>query len=338
MAANPPTVTVCVPTIGRAATLEATLESVRRQTFADYELILLDNAAPEGVAARLDEYARSDSRAKVLRSPTRIPMFENFQRGIDAASGRYLAYFHDDDIYADDFLARHVDLLEANPHVAFAGGNCTIIDAEGQFMSDRALIRRTEVWSGWRYITEVFSIGNNIFPMQSIMFRRAALGPQTFDSGRGAHFTDYFILMRLAENADVGLIDARLLQLRTHDGQASRSLTANVELRLRTRLFEEYADGLLARRPERAEEIRKLRRQVSSARRSAAVWMWLQATDRRRASDARWALEGSALDVFIRGFLGLLDRSGLARLVRSKGSRRYIRSVAFSIVGRGRGR
>ena len=42
-----PLVTVCVPTIGRAAYLRQTLESLAEQTYQNYEVLVLDNASPD---------------------------------------------------------------------------------------------------------------------------------------------------------------------------------------------------------------------------------------------------------------------------------------------------
>ena len=328
--------TICVPTIGRLATLSSTLASVQEQSHANCEVLILDNATPPAARAILDQYCKTDRRARLLSSTTRLSMFDNFQRGVDAAQGRYLAFFHDDDVYAVDFVTQHVRLLESHPAAAFAGANCTVIDGAGRLVSDRGLIRRTEVWPGWRYIREVYTLGNNVFPMQSVMLRRELLGPKTFDPSRGVHFSDYLLLMRLAESHDVGLIDARLLQLRTHDDQASRGLPASEALLLRTRLFEQYANELTARWPARAAEILKLRQRVSPARRSAAIWMWLTATDEEQAGDARAALKGPGLDGWLGRGMHFADRIGISRVIRNGGARRRIRSVAYSLIGRSR--
>lgn len=318
------------------ATLKASLESVRLQSYSNCEVLLLDNATLPDARAVLEEYSQADSRVRILRSPTRISMFENFQRGVNAAVGRYLTFFHDDDVYAEDFVIQQVKLMEAHPEAAFAGGNCTVIDASGRSIADRVLIRRTEVWSGWRYICTIFSLGNNIFPMQSIMFRRELLGPETFDPSSGVHFTDYLILMRLAENHDVGLVKERLLRLREHDDQASQKLSAVAGLQLRTQLFLNYADELSARWPGRAPEIEDLRRRIAPARRSAALWMWLNATNAQRAADARSALDGPGPNAWLRSVLSFADRSGLSGAIRNSRVRRRLRSVAYRIAGRSR--
>ena len=331
-----PLVTICVPTIGRMATLDATLRSLARQSYAECEILLLDNAAPSDAQELLDAFVRSDSRARVLSMQTRLPMFDNFQRGVDAAKGKYLTYFHDDDVYAEEFVAHHVAFLEAHPSAAFSGSNCTVIDGEDRTIANRDLIRKTELWDGWRYIGALFALGNNVFPMQTIMFRRSLLGADTFDPSHGVHYSDYFILMRLAEEHDVGLISERLLELRAHGDQASQRLAGEEALQLRTRLFYDYCEELLLRWPARAGEIKQLRLKVPRARRLAAVWMWLSAQNADRAAAARATLEGRGLDRWLRRGLSLADRSGASRAFRNARVRRRLQEIVYSLVPRSR--
>jgi glycosyltransferase involved in cell wall biosynthesis len=331
-----PTITVCVPTAGRSATLLLeTIASIRHQEFDDYEVLLLDNASPPDARAAIAEYAAADQRVEVLRTTQRIEMFDNFERGVKAARGRYVSFFHDDDVYGARFLSDHVHLLDANASVAFSGSNCTVVDAEGRLIGDRGLIRNTAVWGGWRYIEAVFDLGNNMFPMQSSVFRRDALPPRMFASAKGVHYTDFFMFMRLAEEHDVGLISGRLMKMRSHDEQASRQLGVDQSLDLRTNLFYGYCDELLERRPARIAEIAGLRRRVALARRSAALWMWLFAKDDSQAAESRVAFAKCGTNRWLGYTLAAADRLGVWRsIVRRAGVQRRLRAAAYAIVAR----
>jgi len=229
-----------------------------------------------------------------------------------------------------------VAFLEEHPSAAFSGSNCTVIDGAGVTIAKRDLIRRTELWEGWRYIGALFALGDNAFPMQTIMFRRDVLRANTFDPAQGVHYSDYFILMRMAEEHDVGLIAERLLELRVHGDQASLGLAGDEALQLRTRLFYEYCEELLSRWPARVTEIERFRQKVPSARRSAAVWMWATAPNANRAAAAKAALDGSGLDRWVRRGLSLADRSGAARAIRNPRVRRRFQEMVYSLVPRTR--
>ena len=312
-----------------------TIRSIRHQELDDYEVLVLDNASPPDAREAIAEYAASDRRVMVLQSTNRIDMFDNFQRGADGARGRYVTFFHDDDVYGAGFLSEHVQMLDANPSAAFSGSNCTVIDEEGRVTSDRTLIRDTAVWPGWRYIEAVFDLGNNIFPMQSSVFRREVMSPRMFASAPGVHYTDFFMFMRLAEEHDVGLLSGRLMKMRSHDEQASRQLGVEQSLDLRTRLFDGYCDELLERRPERSAEIAGLRRRIGRARRSAALWTWVFAKDDRQANESRLALAKSGASAWLRYALAAGDRLGVWRpIVRRAGVQRRLRAAAYAIAAR----
>ena len=170
--------------------------------------------------------------------------------------------------------------------------------------------------------------------MPAIMFRRSLLGVSTCEPSQGIHFSDFFILMRLAEEHDVGVISDRLMQLRMHDEQASQRMAAEEALRLRTRLFYEYCEELMSRHPDRSEEIMRLRLQVRSARRWAAVWMWMTAVNADRAATARALLDGPGRDRWVRRGLGLADRTGVSRAIRNMGARRRVQEMVYSLVAR----
>jgi len=263
-------------------------------------------------------------------------MFDNFQRGVDAASGRYLAFFHDDDIYAKDFLTEQVHLLEENPSIGFAGSNWKVIDADGRPAGNRNLIRSTEIWSGWRYIEALFALGSNLLPMQGLLFRRDVLDSQTFGSAKGAHFSDFVILMRIAEEHDVGLSARQLITLRSHRDQASLQLDIGESLRLRTATFTEYCDDLVGRRPERGSYVKRLRRSIRSARRSSAVWTWLQAADSHGAAASRAALGSEGMDRWLRHGLQVADRIGVGGLLRTRRVQRRIKNAAYFVASRTR--
>src|SRR3954464_287621 len=115
-----PLVTVCVPTIGgRRAMLADTLKSLAQQSYRHLEILLLDNASPDDNSGLLQNFVDGDSRAQLLRSEHRLPMFENFNRGVRAARGHCVVFFFDDDVYLPQFIERQLATLISHPRVGF---------------------------------------------------------------------------------------------------------------------------------------------------------------------------------------------------------------------------
>jgi glycosyltransferase involved in cell wall biosynthesis len=324
MAASP-TVTVLVPTIGRAAYLPSLIAAAEAQTFRDVEFLVLDNASPaEVVAAHLTPWAERDSRVKVLRCEPRVPMFANFNRGVQAASGSLIAFFHDDDVYRPRFLERLVKAFEHRPRVGFAGSNYDFADETGQVTEERRWFRGDRAMPGLEYIEDVASRGRNIVPMPGLMFRREALGPG-FDLSLPIHFGDFVFLMRIAEQWDVGLVEEPIMAVRRHAEQASQSMPLSKSIPLRTQVLEDYLKDYRSRKPEQARFVRTLSRRVRLGHGTGLLWGWLTAAEPSEADACAVALGAGSAVV---AALEAIDRAGL-RTPRGIGTvRRLLKQVA----------
>ncbi|MGH3136771.1 MAG: glycosyltransferase family 2 protein, partial [Gaiellaceae bacterium] len=105
------------------------LESVLRQTMADFELIVVDDAStdttPEVIAA-ID-----DHRLRVLRNEEQLGLAASLNRGLDEAQGRYVARLDADDVALPRRLELQVARLRATPGTVVLGSSVCAIDDDG---------------------------------------------------------------------------------------------------------------------------------------------------------------------------------------------------------------
>src|SRR6476661_3414688 len=93
----PPTVSVMVPVHNTGRFLAATIEGIQSQTFADWELVAIDDGSTDDSAAVLKRYADRDPRIRfVSRANRGIVQTRNEMLGM--ARGRYLAVNDSDDV------------------------------------------------------------------------------------------------------------------------------------------------------------------------------------------------------------------------------------------------
>jgi len=112
-----PLVSIIVPTRDRPELLEEALQSIARQTFSDWEAIVVDDGSfPAVDAPRL--HRRFGARVRVLQHARSRGGAAAKNTGIDAAKGRLLAFLDDDDLLAPDYVARAVEVLQANRDLA----------------------------------------------------------------------------------------------------------------------------------------------------------------------------------------------------------------------------
>jgi glycosyltransferase involved in cell wall biosynthesis len=117
--APPPRVSIGLPTYNRPELLELVLECFRQQTFADFELVISDNASPDAKVRQLCErYANLDTRFRYFRQPANQGAERNFWFVYDQARAPLFLWASDDDLWPADFLEKGVAGLEANPHAS----------------------------------------------------------------------------------------------------------------------------------------------------------------------------------------------------------------------------
>jgi glycosyltransferase involved in cell wall biosynthesis len=307
-----PLVTVCVPTIGRAEMLTQTLESLRHQTYTHLEILLLDNASPDESRQILQHFADEDPRARVMRSEQRLPMFQNFNRGVRAACGDYITFFFDDDVYLPEFIEQELRMLLAHPRAGFVGSNYFHINEAGRTTDLRRLVKKTEVVPGRDYIRGLVWRGRNIIGTPGIMYRRDIISTIPFDESLSVHFGDAVMLMRMAEVADVALIATPLLRIRLHPEAVSSSLRPSQAALLRTRMLNDYIAEYRQRWPDDRAFVASLQRAVVRSDRIGLMWGWIAAGDEAEAEKCLNGLRFTPAGRQLTTGLRFLDRVGFS--------------------------
>jgi Glycosyl transferase family 2 len=231
--ASMPRVSVVMPVFDGATYLTEAVESILGQTFADWELVTVDDGSGDDSPEILARYAAADSRIRVLRNETNMGVSATLNRGWREARGEYIARLDADDVALPDRFARQVEFLDAHPTVAVVGSAATYIDEAGRRLA-RARVPTTP-----RAIRSLLP-RHNCFIHPSVLLRRAALE----DAGgyRLDHVEDYDLWLRLSEHFDLANLGEPLVLYRLHpdqtsvrmlEEQARRALTVRVAARER---------------------------------------------------------------------------------------------------------
>lgn len=94
---------IIVPVYNTKQYLEACIASVRSQEFYSWELIFVDDGSTDGSEKLLQEYAKEDSRIRVLQQKNSGQFYAR-QKGIEAAEGEYILFLDSDDELTQDSL------------------------------------------------------------------------------------------------------------------------------------------------------------------------------------------------------------------------------------------
>lgn len=100
---NEATVSVIVPVYKAEKCINRCVDSILSQTYTDFELILVDDGSPDSSGVVCDEYAKKDSRIKVIhKKNSGVSVARNI--GIDVSSGEYLLFIDSDDYVESDYI------------------------------------------------------------------------------------------------------------------------------------------------------------------------------------------------------------------------------------------
>lgn len=161
-----PIVSVVMSAYNEAKYLPQAVNSLRAQTFADWELILFDDGSTDGATERVEKLG--DIRVKVVRNRKPIGLTANLRRGVEMASGRYIARLDADDIALPSRLATQVAFFNANSELVLLGSACHLIDDVGNYIGSQQM-PKDEIEIKWA------SLWGNPFLHPSVMLRRDSL-------------------------------------------------------------------------------------------------------------------------------------------------------------------
>ena len=136
MPSSPPRVSIGMPVYNGERYLQQALDSILSQTFADFELIISDNASTDATQEICSAYAVKDRRIRYHRSERNVGAGPNHNRTIELANGEYFKWAHYDDVWGPELLARCVEVLDRYPTVVLCYAATKIIDENGAFVRD----------------------------------------------------------------------------------------------------------------------------------------------------------------------------------------------------------
>ena len=115
-------ITVVVPLYNKEKSVRATLESVRAQSYKDWECIVVDDGSTDKSREVAEQFMIDDLRFKILtKSNGGVCSARN--KGIEEAKGEYIALLDGDDVWDKEYLAEQVKMIEDFPEAAMWGIN-----------------------------------------------------------------------------------------------------------------------------------------------------------------------------------------------------------------------
>ncbi|MEW6258871.1 MAG: glycosyltransferase family 2 protein [Thermodesulfobacteriota bacterium] len=209
-----PLVSVIIPTYNRCAFLRNAIESVLKQTFSDFEILVVDDASQVGVERIVRECR--DSRIRLLRHDRNRGEAPARNTGILNATGEYLAFLDDDDEWLPEKLDVQVSVLSRRP--LSVGGVYT-----GFFVVETTdgSILFTKIPSIFGTIYAELLRHNVIGTPSTLMIRRACIEQVGLFDPSIVYGVDHDLYLRIARHFAFDCIGKPLVRYHVHDGRMS---------------------------------------------------------------------------------------------------------------------
>lgn len=206
--ASTPRVSVVVPTFNRLPLLREAIETVERQSWRGFELIVVDNGSTDGTAAWLR--SRADLHCIQHARPGAAGARN---AGIRAASGELICFLDSDDLWEPEKLARQIAYLDAHPEYGLIAteiapfDNCGPVPARKksrQYRIRTGLVARHLLFANW-------------IQTSTVIVRRQCLEKVgVFDEEIGNFGEDWQLWVRIACEYEVGFLREPLVRYRVH--------------------------------------------------------------------------------------------------------------------------
>jgi glycosyltransferase involved in cell wall biosynthesis len=121
-----PRLTVLMPVYNGQRYLREAVESILRQTFSDFEFLIVDDGSQDGTSAILRSYR--DDRIRVIENGCNLGLIATLNKGLQMARGQYVARMDADDVSLPRRLERQLDYLEQHRDICVASSYYRDID------------------------------------------------------------------------------------------------------------------------------------------------------------------------------------------------------------------
>lgn len=209
-------VSVLLPVFNGAAYLPQALESVLKQSWKNFELLVADDGSVDDSWQIIQKYAACDSRIVAWQNPARLGLFGNYNETIRRARGEFLKPFAQDDLLEPQCLEILMNALLSHQNVSLVSAARKIVDQHDKELEVIRIYSSPMVIPAQEVIAfQLIMLTNWIGEPSTVMFRQQYAGVG-FDTNY-YHFGDIEYWFRILEQGDYISLPDVVCSFRRHD-------------------------------------------------------------------------------------------------------------------------
>lgn len=212
----PPLVSIVMPAYNAEKYIGESIESVLSQTYANIELIIVEDCSTDGTLNVIKQYADERITLEVNTKNRGIAFSTN--RGIELSKGKYIALLDDDDMATPDRIELQVNYLETHSEVDILGGWTETIDGYGNHLnyypeprSNPKYIKALLLFTWWEFENSTTMIRRQFWEDSGLRYEDNCCGLQ-----------DLRFFMKASKVGTISAIHNLVLYKRNHDSNESK--------------------------------------------------------------------------------------------------------------------
>ncbi|MGE5699638.1 MAG: glycosyltransferase family 2 protein [Deltaproteobacteria bacterium] len=224
MTARIPKVTVFMPVYNGEKYIRHAIDSVLRQSFMDFELLIINDGSTDDSVEIIRSYR--DHRIRILHNESNSGLVQTRNRGIREASAEYIALLDSDDIAFPNRLEEQLSFMEGHPGYGFVGSWVELIDENGESAGDviKYILPPDYISSAMLF--------SNYFAQSAIFLKKSALPNEAYRSDFPLA-EDYDLWVRMSDKVKCWNLQKTLTRYRVHSEGISQQRATVLEENVR---------------------------------------------------------------------------------------------------------
>jgi glycosyltransferase involved in cell wall biosynthesis len=210
---------IITPCYNYARYLPAAIDSVLKQDYPHYELILVDDGSCDETWSIMLDYAARYPQVRALKNETNQGMFKATFRGWQEAKGKYLCFFGADDLFHPACLSKVMRLFQNNPNLSLVCTDIKYFQGDSQKATENKLLPNCaapRLFSRNEMIP-LFQSTRFWIPGSTCVVRCDTLKKYGHLDPKLENISDWFCFHKIALFEGVGYIPETLISMRLHE-------------------------------------------------------------------------------------------------------------------------
>lgn len=205
-----PKISVIMPVYNGEKYLKEAIDSILKQTFSDFELLLINDGSTDSTEAIIKSY--DDVRIVYIKNEKNLGLIKTLNKGLDIAKGEFIARMDQDDISHPERFEKQLIIFEKNPEI----GVCATLFTPFNNTEEHKTIEHPELHKS----IKINLLALCIIGHPTVMLRKNAIDNFRYDE-RFQAAEDYELWTRLVTSTQFYNIQESLLQYRIHSSNMS---------------------------------------------------------------------------------------------------------------------